>query len=121
MATPSFRPGRNIAMKVPTHEYDATVAFYRDTLGLTPVEGSDSSVVFDFGGKNLWIDNVAALSQAEIWLEITTRDIEGASEVLSGAGVDRRDEIEPLPKSVDAFWISSPSSIIHLVSKEEES
>ena len=119
--TPSFRPGRNIAVKVPTHEYDAIVAFYRDTRGPAQVDGPDSSIGFEFGGKNLWIDNAPALSQAEIWLEIITNDIDGASKLLSGAGIVRRDEIEPLPEGFDAFWISSPASIIHLVCNEGES
>ena len=121
MATPSLRPGRNIAMKVPTHEYDATIAFYRDTLGLAPAIGPDSSIGFEFGGKNLWIDNVLTLSHAEIWLEIVTNDIDGAAKVLSGKGIVRRDEIEPLPEGFGAFWISSPASIIHLVCNEGES
>ncbi|MGD8293677.1 MAG: VOC family protein [Desulfobacterales bacterium] len=34
---PKFSPGKNIAMKVPTHEYDNTVAFYRDILGFEEV------------------------------------------------------------------------------------
>ena len=28
-----FEPGRNIAMKIPTHEHESTVRFYRDVLG----------------------------------------------------------------------------------------
>jgi len=31
---PTFQPGRNIAMKVPAHEYQRTLAFYRETLAL---------------------------------------------------------------------------------------
>lgn len=30
--------GINIAMKVPPHQYEATVAFYREVVGLKPVE-----------------------------------------------------------------------------------
>lgn len=56
---PKFEPGHNIAMKVPVHEYDDPVAFYRDVLGLTPIlEQAPSrmeSVGFDFGRKVLWI------------------------------------------------------------------
>lgn len=41
---PRFAPGRNIAMKVPAHEFEATVGFYRDTLGLTLLdEGPDDA------------------------------------------------------------------------------
>ena len=28
--------GINIAMKVPSHQYEATIAFYRDVIGLKP-------------------------------------------------------------------------------------
>ena len=32
---PQFSGGANIAIKCPSHTYEQTVAFYRDTLGLT--------------------------------------------------------------------------------------
>jgi hypothetical protein len=35
---PSFVGGRNIATKVPPHQWTATVAFYRDTLGLPELD-----------------------------------------------------------------------------------
>lgn len=37
-----FRPGRNIAMKVPAHEYEQTAAFYRDVLEFRELGGADS-------------------------------------------------------------------------------
>ena len=57
---PTFQPGRNIAMKVPAHEYQRTLAFYRETLALeelTPAgaEG-EHTPRFDFGGKVLKLD-----------------------------------------------------------------
>jgi catechol 2,3-dioxygenase-like lactoylglutathione lyase family enzyme len=116
---PTFEGGRNIAMKVPVHEFDATVAFYRDVLGLRPIPGpaqsSTESVRFDFGGAVLWIDRVPALSQAELWLEVVTRDLTGAGRHLEEHGCVRRDEIEALPDGFRGFWVSSPSNIIHLV------
>jgi catechol 2,3-dioxygenase-like lactoylglutathione lyase family enzyme len=116
-----FAPGRNIAMKVPPHQYDATVAFYRDVLGLKEITAHAPAVGFEFGAKNLWIDRVPGMSQAETWLEVVTDDIAAASEHLKAAGIARCDEIEPLPKDFQAFWISSPASIIHLVCKDDES
>lgn len=115
-----FAAGRNIAMKVPPHLYDATVYFYRDVVGLKPVEGHPPSVGFEFGTNQLWIDRVPGLSQAESWLELVTNDVSEASKHLRAAGVVRCDEIEPLPEGFQAFWISSPASIIHLVCKHEE-
>ncbi|MDX8355588.1 hypothetical protein [Cognatiyoonia sp. IB215182] len=111
-----FSGGKNIAMKVPPNQYDQTVGFYRDTLGLEEIGGpSGEAVGFKFGANNLWIDKVTAMSQAEIWLEIVTDDTDKAAKALDVAGVARRDEIEDLGESFDGFWISSPASIIHLV------
>ncbi|MEO6421152.1 MAG: hypothetical protein ABIR84_00280 [Candidatus Nitrotoga sp.] len=117
----NFAAGRNIAMKVPPHLYEATVQFYRDILGMKEITTQTQSVGFEFGSNNLWIDRVVGLSQAETWLEIVTNDIEAASTHLKASGVVRCDEIEPLPQGFQAFWVSSPASIIHLVSKDSES
>ena len=113
MAT--FKGGRNIAMKVPPHQYDATVAFYRDVLGLEMVESHPPHTAFVFGSNQLWIDCVPGMSQAELWLEIVTEDVAAAAEHLQAANVVRCDEIEPLGEGFKGFWISSPAAIIHLV------
>ncbi|MCT7655975.1 hypothetical protein MBH78_17940 [Oceanimonas sp. NS1] len=76
---------------------------------------------FQFGANNLWLDSVPGLSQAETWLEVVTDDIDGAARQLNAAGVVRCDEIEPLPDGMQAFWISSPASIIHLVCQDSAS
>ncbi|QZO15617.1 VOC family protein [Pseudoalteromonas piscicida] len=116
-----FTAGRNIAMKLPPHQYDATLQFYRDVIGLKEITEHTPSVGFEFGSNNLWLDSVPGISQAETWLEIVTNDIAAASEHLKAAGVVRCDEIEPLPEGFQAFWVSSPASIIHLVCKDSES
>ena len=51
----SFRGGRNIAMKVPPHRWEATVAFYERTLGLAGRRREHASVAFEFGPTVLWI------------------------------------------------------------------
>jgi catechol 2,3-dioxygenase-like lactoylglutathione lyase family enzyme len=117
----TFAAGRNIAMKVPPHLFEATVQFYRDVLGLKEITKHAPSVGFEFGANNLWLDRVPGISQAEIWLEVVTNDIAAASEQLNAAGVVRCDEIKPLPEGFQAFWVSSPASIIHLVCKDAES
>ena len=120
---PIFKPGENIAIKVPPHQYEQTVSFYRDTLGLEPINGPSpdtyDSISLRFGDKNLWIDKIDSLSQAEIWLEIQTDDIDAAAAHLEKANIVRRDEIEPLPDGFNGFWISSPAQIVHLVSEEK--
>ena len=119
-----FQPGKNIAIKVPVHEYEQTVAFYRDILGFEQTETTSpddfDSVTFRFGDKNLWIDKIAGISQAEVWLEIVTDDIEAAAEYLNQNNCIRRDEIEPLPEGLKAFWLASPANIIHLVNEQEK-
>lgn len=119
---PKFTPGRNIAIKVPPNQFEQTVSFYRDVLGLEPINRSSpdpyDSVPFRFGDKTLWIDRICSLRQAEIWLEIQADDIDLAKAYLEKANIARRDEIEPLPEGFSGFWISSPSDIIHLVTKE---
>jgi hypothetical protein len=72
-------------------------------LGLKDITKHAPSVCFEFGSSNLWIDRVPGISQAEIWLEIVTNDVPAASEHLKSAGVVRCDEIEPLPKDLQAF------------------
>ncbi len=116
---PTFLPGRNIAMKVPAHEYECTVAFYRDVLGFQQLESSEYSATettrFAFGDKVLWIDSVETLSQSETWLEVTTDDIDAAAQYLAQHNITRRDEIELLPDDFHGFWIASPCNAIHLV------
>jgi catechol 2,3-dioxygenase-like lactoylglutathione lyase family enzyme len=115
-----FGAGRNIAMKVPPHLYEATIRFYRDTLGFRQLQAGDASVCFEFGANRLWIDRLAGVSQAELWLELVTSDVEAAARQLAAAGVVRCDDIEPLPEGMQAFWISSPASIVHLVCRQDE-
>lgn len=113
-----FTGGSNIALKVPGHQWEDTVMFYRDILCLAVAEEHTDSVVFEFGSLRLWVDRVDTISQSEIWLEIETDDTETAGEYLKSAGVVRRDEIEKLPEGFDGFWVSGPSSTIHLVKKK---
>lgn len=110
--TATYTAGRNIALKVPPHQYDATVRFYRDVLKLQPLENHLPAVGFAFGSNQLWIDRVASISQSEIWLEILTDNVPAAAAEFEAAGVARRDEIEPLPDGHAGFWICDPGSII---------
>jgi hypothetical protein len=117
--TITFAGGKNIAMKVPPHQHEATVRFYRDVLGLEQIGGPVGDAVgFTFGTNNLWIDKVPGISQAELWLEIITNDTTEAARVLADAGIARCDEIEDLGENFDGYWISSPAAIVHLVDAE---
>jgi catechol 2,3-dioxygenase-like lactoylglutathione lyase family enzyme len=48
---PEYSGAHNIALKVPPHEFDATVRFYRDVLGLEPID--KATPCFEFGPRNL--------------------------------------------------------------------
>ena len=115
-----FEPGKNIAMKIPSHEYENTVHFYREVLRFREITGGGvddtDTPKFEFGDQVLWLDCMPGLSQSEIWLEVVASDIGKASEYLKEQGCHRRDEIEPLPNGFKAFWLSSHSNNIHLVS-----
>ena len=116
-----FEGGKNIAMKVPPHQYETTVAFYRDLLGLEQIAGpSGDSVGFKFGANNLWIDRVPSMSQAELWLELVTDDTAEAADALKKAGVVRCDDIEDLGGTFDGYWIASPAAIVHLVCAKDD-
>lgn len=120
MKKPNIVPGRNIALKIPPHEFDQTVAFYRDILQLRPLESESGYIGFDFDGKDLWLDKVDTVSQAEMWLEVHADDLDAAAEYLNEAGVVRCDDIEKLPENFEGFWITNAAGLIHLVSKPEK-
>jgi len=44
---PQFSGGANIAIKCPSHTYEQTVAFYRDTLGLPLIEEEKTAAFFN--------------------------------------------------------------------------
>lgn len=115
ISNPSFSGGLNIAIKVPLHQYDATISFYRDTLGLPVVEEEQEGCIFQYGPMRLWVDKAPQLTKADVWLELETNDTEAASRYLKNNGVPRRDEIEALPEDFDGFFVSDPAGVIHLV------
>ena len=115
MKSGNFAAGRNIAMKLPADSYDETVAFYRDVLGL-PVEIRDAeTAIVTFGAIRLWLDRVAGLAQPEMWLEVETDDTAAAARLLQDAGIARADPVDPLREGLDAFWVRSPSGVMHLI------
>jgi catechol 2,3-dioxygenase-like lactoylglutathione lyase family enzyme len=107
--------GINIAMKVPPHQYEATLAFYRDVIGLKPVEGKSPALGFELGPNRLWIDEAPGMSQAEVWLELFSDDFPSAASHLAEAGVVRCDAIEPMPEGFRGGWITNPANIVHMV------
>ena len=80
----AFEPGQNIAMKIPAHEYEDTIRFYREVLRFKEITGTNANDTprFEFGDRVLWLDCAPALSQSEVWLEVVTTDIDRAAGYL---------------------------------------
>ena len=104
-------------MKVPPAEYEATLRFYRDVIGLPHLDSYKPDSVFQFGSSLLWLDCVPDLQRTEVWLELLTLDTALAAEHLSRAGVERCDAVEKLPPGFDGFWVRSPAAVVHLITK----
>ena len=111
---PTFRAGGNIALKVPLYRYEATLAFYRDALGLPYLGSAGESHVFQYGPLRLWLDPVAHQSQVDVWLEVVTPDLAAGTAHLAAAGVPVRDELEPLG-DLAGHWISDPAGVVLLL------
>src|SRR6218665_2583519 len=106
--------GLNIAMKVPSHQYDAVIAFYRDVVGLEPFEEKAPAVGFLLGPNRLWIDEAPNFTQAEVWLELFAQDHRGALARLEDGGAIRCDQIEDLGEEFQGGWIMNPANVVHM-------
>lgn len=123
--SPTFTGGLNIAMKIPRADYDPTVAFYRDVLGLAVTEEANTGAPtvarthrVPFGPNTLWLDCVESHSRSDIWLELRTDDVDGATARLSDAGIEPCDEIEPLSDPAGPYhWIRDPAGTVHLLTR----
>ena len=62
---------------------------------------------------NLALDRVDTQSQVDVWLELTTDDLNDAFDALRSP---KRDELEPLD-GLDAHWTSDPAGTVLLVRK----
>lgn len=115
-----FRAGCNIAMKIPPHQFEATVAFYRDVVRLPHLGTIGSNEVFEFGAMRLWLNSLPTVSQAEIWLELQADDTAEAARHLQAHGVARCDKIQWLPDDFEGFWVVNPAGIVHLIANPVE-
>lgn len=110
-----IKGGINIAMKVPSHQYEAVIAFYRNVVGLPPFDEKAPAKGFVLGPNRLWIDEAPHYSQAEIWLELFTEDHGAALDRLAAHKVVRCDQVEELGEGFRGGWIMNPANIVHLV------
>ena len=125
MKTPTFDAGLNIAMKIPRQHYEATVTFYRDTLGFDveeqPATGAETvsrTHKVAFGPNTLWLDCVDSYSQPGGWLELRTDDLDDAMDAMAAVGIRPCDEVEPLDGDQRAHWITNPAGVVHLVAED---
>ncbi|MGQ9873215.1 hypothetical protein [Leptodesmis sp.] len=116
---PAFSGGGNIALKIPRFRFAETVVFYRDTLRLPHLGQRDTSYVFQFGTMRLWLDEVPHYSQTDVWLELSTNDLEEAVDYLTASQTPIRDELAPLG-DFRGHWIFDPAGVVHLLSQHEE-
>jgi catechol 2,3-dioxygenase-like lactoylglutathione lyase family enzyme len=125
MNRPEFTAGLNIAMKIPKAQYEATVAFYRDTLGFDVREDDVSYAptvsrthAVRFGPATLWLDCVDTCSRSDLWLQLHTDDLDAATARLAGSGIHPCDEVEPLENPGSrTHWIRNPAGIVHLLAE----
>lgn len=116
-----FEGGINIAIKLPKHKYDETVAFYRDILKLeikeVPIDNPTVSRTHSvqFGNNIIWLDCVDNYTHSETWLQLTVPNVEEATTYLKQNGVETCDEIEQIPNNM--HWIMDPSGTVFNLQK----
>jgi hypothetical protein len=113
-----IRGGDNIALKIPSYCYDATLAFYRDVLRLPFVGEELGSPGFAFGGNTLWVDHVPRYGRSDAWLQLRAADVHDVARRLAAQGVPLREEVEPYD-DVEGYWISDPSGVILRLSPDD--
>lgn len=120
---PNFEAGINIAIKIPKSKYDQTVAFYRDILKFDvqekPIDNPTISRTHQmkFGHNVLWLDCVDNYSHSEVWLQLTTPDVNTATHYLASRGVETCDELEELPENM--HWILDPAGTVFNLQQTE--
>ncbi len=113
-----FRCGPNIAVKVPPRQWDETVRFYGETLGLARIASEAPAVVFEFGEDRLHVDRMETLHEPEVWLEYQTDSNATTVALLSDEGFVHGDSMEPLPRGFHRFWIAGPADFLQRLARE---
>lgn len=119
MEKPTFKAGSNIALKIPKRKYEATVAFYRDVLGLEVEERPISNPTVSkthkvkFGANTLWLDCVDNYSRTDTWLQLHVDNVVKAVEHLQAHGHPTCDELEEVPENM--HWITDPAGNVFLI------
>ncbi|PRX47246.1 putative glyoxalase superfamily protein PhnB [Prauserella shujinwangii] len=91
---------------------EATVAFYRDTLGLAVYREFPGGTVFFLGGGFLEVvgrGSAPASPDIALWLQV--RDVRAVVEELRAKGVEPDREPRREPWGLDEAWISDPDGV----------
>jgi hypothetical protein len=118
-----FSGGVNIAIKIPKSKYEETVAFYRDILKLEisehPIDIPTVSRTHQvkFGTNILWLDCVDNYAHSEVWLDLETSNVEGATEYLRSRGIQTMDELEKIPPEM--HWITDPAGTVFILNERK--
>ena len=99
-----FTGGRNLALKLPSHEFEDASRFYREVLGLKQLDDYLPSVVFEYGANLLWLDRVETMTQAELWLELRTPDTAAAAKRVDQHRVTRCDAYDTAASCTARSW-----------------
>jgi hypothetical protein len=113
-----LRSGPNIAVKVPPRQWDRTVRFYAETLGLPRIDSAGPVMIFALGQDRLRIDRVESLTEPEVWLEFQTDSRATTTALLSDEGFVHGDSVDALPAGFKRFWIASRTEFMHLLPQD---
>lgn len=101
-------------------DYDRSVSFYRDVLGLHPMRefgaGDSCGVVFFLGGGYLEITDERAEPPApstELWLQV--RDVRSVEQQLRDAGVPVIESAVEKPWGLVELRVSDPDGLVLIV------
>ncbi len=106
---PKFTPGKNIAMKVPTNEFDGTVAFYRDILGFEEVNLNSpdnlESVTFKFGDKISGLIRSPVLARQKYGLKSLQKTLRWHRSILRKITISDEMELSHCRKGLKGFGL----------------
>ena len=118
-----FEGGLNIAVKIPKHKYEESIAFYRDILKLEVTEKPITNPTISrthrvkFGNNIMWLDCVDNYTHSETWLELNVEDVEKATDYLVSKGIKPCDDFEELPENM--HWITDPAGTVFIVKRKD--
>jgi predicted enzyme related to lactoylglutathione lyase len=94
-------------------DFERSLSFYRDVLGLAVYREFEGGVVFVLGGGFLEVSGRSpgpAGSNLQLWLQV--RDLDATYERLKAAGVTITSRPETKPWGLRECWVSDPDGVL---------